>query len=110
LSVEGHMVGRRGRSSPSGGKPRTWDEAPADMTQQLLQERKALVNTGELLWRDPEGAAVRVRTMQTKLHHWAVKDPDRLFDDVFNLVQDLRFPHRRVGPGQRKQGCTHCRC
>jgi len=29
--------------------------------------------------------------MQTKLHHWAVSDPDRLFDDVFNLVYDRDF-------------------
>jgi RNA-directed DNA polymerase len=49
------------------------------------------VNTGELLWPDPEGAAVRVRAMQTKLHHWAAKDSGRSFDDVFNLVYDPDF-------------------
>jgi RNA-directed DNA polymerase len=49
------------------------------------------VNTGELIWPSPEGAAVRVRAMQTKLHHWAVKDSGRLFDDVFNLVCDPDF-------------------
>jgi RNA-directed DNA polymerase len=61
------------------------------MTQQAAAGTEALVNTGELSWPDPEGAAMRVRTMQTKLHHWAVKDPDRLFDDVFNLVYDPDF-------------------
>ncbi|MGY2093625.1 hypothetical protein [Nocardia gipuzkoensis] len=29
--------------------------------------------------------------MQRKLHHWAVDDPDRLFDDVFNLVHHPDF-------------------
>src|SRR5690625_2251175 len=29
--------------------------------------------------------------MQTKLHHWAVSDPGRLFDEVFNLVYDRDF-------------------
>ncbi|MBM7846984.1 group II intron reverse transcriptase/maturase [Arthrobacter roseus] len=49
------------------------------------------MNTGELIWPDPEGAAVRVRAMQTKLHHWAVNESERLFDDVFNLVYDRDF-------------------
>jgi RNA-directed DNA polymerase len=29
--------------------------------------------------------------MQTKLHQWATADPDRCFDDVFNLVYDPSF-------------------
>ena len=29
--------------------------------------------------------------MQRKLHHWAVSDPDRRFDDVFNLVAHPDF-------------------
>ena len=29
--------------------------------------------------------------MQRKLHHWAVSDPDRRFDDVFNLVHHPDF-------------------
>ena len=70
-SADGHMVGRRGRSSPSGGKPRAWRRAPADWMQ-LQVGSEALVNTGELSWPDPVGAAMRVRQMQTKLHHWAV--------------------------------------
>ncbi|MDQ2846688.1 MAG: group II intron reverse transcriptase/maturase [Actinomycetota bacterium] len=31
---------------------------------------------------------IRVSGMQTKLHRWAVADPDRRFDDLFNLVHD----------------------
>ena len=29
--------------------------------------------------------------MQTKLHRWAVADPGRRFDDLFNLVYDPAF-------------------
>ena len=56
-----------------------------------LQGTETLVNTGELLWPDPESAITRVRRMQTKLHQWAVDDPDRRFDDLFNLVHDPDF-------------------
>ena len=49
------------------------------------------MNIGELSWPDPVGAAWRVRHMQRKLHHWAVSDPDRRFDDVFNLVHHPDF-------------------
>ena len=33
----------------------------------------------------------RVREMQTKLHRWAVADPGRRFDDLYNLVCDPAF-------------------
>jgi RNA-directed DNA polymerase len=33
----------------------------------------------------------RVLEIQTKLHHWAVSDPHRRFDDLFNLVADPAF-------------------
>src|SRR5664279_5541696 len=49
------------------------------------------MNIGEPPWPDPVGAAIRVRDMQRKLHHWAVSDPDRRFDDVFNLVHHPDF-------------------
>src|SRR5665647_1481236 len=49
------------------------------------------MNIGESLWPDPVGAARRVRQMQRKLHHWAVGDPGRRFDDVFNLVYHPDF-------------------
>src|SRR5215207_1534184 len=52
---------------------------------------EAPVNTGELSWPDPDRAAWRVRQMQRKLHHWAVEDSDRLFDDLFNLVNHPDF-------------------
>ncbi|HEX2264286.1 MAG TPA: hypothetical protein VHH52_11120 [Pseudonocardiaceae bacterium] len=41
----------------------------------------------------------RVLKIQTKLHQWAADDPDRRFDDLFNLVV------RREGPsGTRRHG------
>ncbi len=52
---------------------------------------EALVNTGESLWPDPFSAGQRVRRMQAKLHHWAVDDPDRRFDDLFNLIYHPDF-------------------
>ena len=42
-------------------------------------------------WPDLDEAAARVHAMQTKLHQWAVADPDRRFDDLFNLVYDPAF-------------------
>jgi RNA-directed DNA polymerase len=49
-----------------------------------------LVNT-DALWPDLYEAESQVRAMQTKLHQWAVNDPDRRFDDLFNLVYDPAF-------------------
>jgi RNA-directed DNA polymerase len=40
---------------------------------------------------DTAMARARVLAMQTKLHCWATADPDRRFDDVFNLVHDPAF-------------------
>jgi RNA-directed DNA polymerase len=45
------------------------------------------VNTGAP-WPTPRQAEARVLRMQTKLHQWAVADPGRRFDDLFNLVAD----------------------
>ena len=51
----------------------------------------ALVNTGAVLWPHPDSAYFTVRSMQTKLHLWAARDPGRRFDDLFNLVYDPAF-------------------
>jgi RNA-directed DNA polymerase len=48
------------------------------------------VNIGAL-WPEPFLAELRVLAMQTKLHQWAMADPGRCFDDVFNLVYDPAF-------------------
>jgi len=48
------------------------------------------VNTGAS-WPEPETARLWVRRMQRKLHQWAVDDPGRQFDDLFNLVCDPAF-------------------
>jgi RNA-directed DNA polymerase len=37
---------------------------------------------------NPKGPWQRVSEMQDKLHRWAVAEPGRRFDDVFNLVHD----------------------
>ncbi len=42
-------------------------------------------------WPDLAEAEQRVLVMQTKLHQWATSDPDRRFDDLFNLVYDPAF-------------------
>lgn len=36
----------------------------------------------------PQGPYGRVQEMQAKLHRWAVADPGRRFDDLFNFVYD----------------------
>jgi len=48
------------------------------------------VNTGAP-WPDLYEAEHRVLKMQAKLHQWAMADPDRRFDDLFNLVYDPAF-------------------
>src|SRR5712672_2196672 len=52
--------------------------------------RRSPVNTSELelalCWAEP-----RVLEIQAKLHRWAVADPGRRFDDLFNLVADPAF-------------------
>jgi RNA-directed DNA polymerase len=48
------------------------------------------VNTGAS-WPRLEEAELRVLAMQKKLHQWAIGDPDRCFDDLFNLVYDPAF-------------------
>src|SRR5665647_2741605 len=80
---------------------------------------EAPVNTGELSWPDPDSAAWRVRQMQRKLHHWAVDDSDRLFDDVFNLVhhpdfltvawERVRVPRTSAQPRTVRQPIGHLR-
>jgi RNA-directed DNA polymerase len=48
------------------------------------------VNT-DAPWPSLDEATARVLKIQTKLHHWAVDDPGRRFDDLFNLVCDPAF-------------------
>ena len=42
-------------------------------------------------WPSPFEAEARVLEIQTKLHRWAGDDPDRRFDDLYNLVCDPAF-------------------
>ncbi|MFD4505367.1 group II intron reverse transcriptase/maturase [Streptomyces sp. NPDC058457] len=50
--------------------------------------KDALVNTSAPMGQVPRGPRQRVSEMQAKLHRWAVADPGRRFDDLFNLVHD----------------------
>jgi RNA-directed DNA polymerase len=54
-------------------------------------------------------AAARVQEIQTKLHQWAKHDPNRRFDDLYNLVCDPAFlliawRRVRVNRGARSAG------
>ena len=51
----------------------------------------ALVNIGAVNWPDVDSACFTVRSMQTKLHHWATQEPGRRFGDLHNLVYDPAF-------------------
>jgi len=42
-------------------------------------------------WPTLDEAEARVLGIQTKLHRWATDDPDRRFDDLYNLVADPAF-------------------
>jgi RNA-directed DNA polymerase len=62
-------------------------------SESAVQERKirrTLVNT-DASWPGLDEAESRVLKIQTKLHQWATDDPDRRFDDLYNLVHDPAF-------------------
>ena len=48
------------------------------------------MNTGAR-WPSLDEAEPQVLAMQTKLHQWAISDPDRRFDDLYNLAYDPAF-------------------
>lgn len=57
-------------------------------------------------WPTLEQAEVRVLEIQTKLHQWAKHSPDRLFNDLYNLVCDpafLTIAWKRVRTNQGKR-------
>ena len=63
------------------------------------------MNTG-VLWPEAEAAEAQVLRVQTKLHQWAIDDPGRRFDDLFNLVCDpavLVVAWRRVRGNRGKR-------
>jgi RNA-directed DNA polymerase len=67
-----------------------------------------LVNT-DVLWPEREWAESQVLRIQTKLHQWAIDDPDRRFDDLFNLVCDpavlvVAWARVRGNRGKRSAG------
>ena len=48
----------------------------------------APVNTGAVVWPDPDSASFAVRRMQVKLHRRATEESGRRYGDLFNLVRD----------------------
>jgi RNA-directed DNA polymerase len=73
-----------------------------------LEGGRSPVNT-DVLWPDRELAESQVLRIQAKLHQWAVDDPDRRFDDLFNLVCDpavlvVAWARVRGNRGKRSAG------
>lgn len=69
----------------------------------------APVNTSAAVWPSEELAYGAVRKIQDKLHCWAVENPDRCFDDLYNWVHDpavLTIAWKRVAgnKGSRTAG------
>jgi len=62
------------------------------------EEQMSPVNADGLEWALVK-AELRVLEIQAKLHRWANGDPDRRFDDLFNLVTDPAFLLGGVGSG-----------
>src|SRR5919107_3417277 len=84
-------TGRSRRSSRRPGEPVTGRRAAAvTSSKETAMPTDAPVNTGAPPERDERMLKrfSRVLEMQTKLHRWAVADPGRRFDDLFNLVHD----------------------
>jgi len=60
-------------------------------------------------WPSAAEAVVRVQEIQTKLHQWAKHDPNRRFDDLYNLVCDpslllIAWRRVKVNRGARSAG------
>ena len=86
-SADGLGMGRSPRSSPSDGKAVTWRRGAACSQSRDWNARRPPVNTDDP-WPMPMRPWRRVLGIQTKLHQWARDDPDRRFDDLYNLVYD----------------------
>jgi len=60
------------------------------ISSDVAEDQESLVNIDEP-WPDLDEAEARVLKVQTKLHRWAADDPNRRFDDLYNLVYDPAF-------------------
>ena len=86
-SADGVVAGRSPRSSPRAGKAVHMAKGGSEFAGRLWNARRSPVNT-DASWPTAELAKARVLRIQTKLHQWATDDPDRRFDDLYNLVYD----------------------
>ena len=58
-------------------------------------------------WQDANEAWSRVLGIQSRLHQWAIDDPSRRFDDLYNLVCDPAvLVEHGDGANQGEQGCS----
>jgi RNA-directed DNA polymerase len=55
-----------------------------------MEDQETLVNIDDP-WPGLDEAEARVLKVQIKLHQWAADDPNRRFDDLYNLVSDPAF-------------------
>ena len=60
--------------------------------------RRTTLNS-DASWPELAGARTRVLDHQRKLHRWARAEPQRRFDDLFNLVCDPGRPWWSPGTG-----------
>src|SRR5437588_817466 len=94
------MSRQRARSPPIHTPPRgsatyffaqhRWRREAASPQPWSWNARRPLVNASAP-WPTPKEAEARVLGIQAKLHRWATDDPDRRFDDLYNLVCDPAF-------------------
>ncbi len=89
-SPDDSAAGRSPRSSRRMGKPFTGRRRAASSQWTHWKPRRPPANIGES-WPTAAEAVVRVREIQTRLHQWAKHDPNRRFDDLYNLVCDPSF-------------------
>src|SRR4029077_4068864 len=82
-------TGRSRRSTPSRGKPAHMGKGGSGFREgkETAMPKDASPN-GDAPESWPGGSWTRVSEMQAKLHRWAVADPGRRFDDLFNFVYD----------------------
>ena len=81
LGWGGALVVVRGRESRPHGEGGQRDRSEVLECQEVAGEYRRFVAA-------PDEAEARVLRIQTKLHQWAADDPDRRFDDLYNLVCD----------------------
>src|SRR3990170_3002830 len=113
-------MGRSRCSSPRPGEPVTWRRTAvvsrsiekrleAVMPKDAPPNGDAPTDHDDQAGDVPVGPRRRVSEMQAKLHRWAVADPGRRVDDLFNLVHDpapliVAWDRAAANPGANPAG------